>query len=90
MAAVDWLDPCARATALRSAYYTLLSGQQEVLIETRTLDAQERVQFTAANQGALLTELRAAETECAASTGAANPNRRVAITAGAIRRRWCW
>jgi hypothetical protein len=86
--AVDWSDPCARATALRNAYYQLVSGGQEQIIETRTLDAQERVQFTAADRGVLLSELRAAEAECAATTGAANPSRRFAITAGGIRR--CW
>ncbi|HYD04729.1 MAG TPA: hypothetical protein VEC60_03345 [Reyranella sp.] len=85
-AGVDWADPCARATALRSAYYTLLSGGQEVEIRTRTLDAEELVRFTPANRGELLIDLRAAEAECAALTGAPNANRRFAITAGAIRR----
>lgn len=86
--AVDWTNPCARATALRNAYYALVSGQQEQEIRTRTLDAEELVRFTAADRGVLLAEMRAAEAECAASTGATNTNRRVAITAGGIRR--CW
>lgn len=87
MAAVDWTDPCQRANALRGAYYTLLSGQQEIEIRTRTLDAEEVVRFAPADMARLEAELRAAEGECAASTGGANPNRRFALTAGS-RRRW--
>lgn len=90
MAAVDWTDPCARATALRNAYYALLSGGQEQEIRTRTLDAEETVRFAPVDIGQLTTELRAAEAQCAAATGATNPNRRFAITTGAIRRRFCW
>lgn len=77
--AVDWNDPCARAIALREAYYSLVSGQQEVVIETRTLDAMDRVQFSAPNLASLRAEMERAESECAASTGATNPNRRHAI-----------
>lgn len=87
--AVDYTDPCARAVALRGAYYALLSGQQEVEIRTRTLDAEETVRFAPADMSKLEAELRAAESECAAATGGANPNRRFAITAGS-RRKWPW
>ena len=88
MAVVDWTDPCARAAALRNAYYALISGGQEQEIRTRTLDAEEVVRFSPGNQAALLMQLRAAEAECAAKNGTANPTRRFAITAGATRR--CW
>jgi hypothetical protein len=80
--AVDWSDPCARAAALRAAYFELVSGSKETEIETRTLDAQERVRFSAADKQTLLAELRAAEAECAASTGGTNSNRRFAIGCG--------
>jgi hypothetical protein len=59
-----------------------------VEVRTRTLDAEELVRFTAANIDDLRTEMNAAQAACAATTGAANPNRRYAITAGATRR--CW
>jgi hypothetical protein len=77
--AVDWSDACARATALRTAYFELVSGTKAIEIETRTLDAQEKVRFTTADKQTLLAALRAAEAECAASTGGANTNRRFAI-----------
>ena len=86
--AVDYTDPCARAAALRDAYYRLLSGQQEVELRTRTLDAEETVRFASVNLGELLSELRAAEAACAAATGGTNTGRRFAITAGAVRRGW--
>jgi hypothetical protein len=80
MAAVDWTDPCQRANALRGAYYTLISGGQEQEIRTRTLDAEEAVRFNAANVDMLLVELTAAESECARTTGAPDPNRRFRMT----------
>lgn len=89
MATVDWTDPCARAAALRTAYYQMLGGQQEIEIRTRTLDAEELVRFAPTDLSKLESELRAAEGECAAQTGGVNPNRRFAITAGS-RRKWPW
>jgi hypothetical protein len=89
LATIDWTDPCARATALRSAYYGLLQGQQEIEIRTRTLDAEEVVRFAPTDLGKLEAELRAAEGECAVVQGSTNPNRRFAITAGS-RRKWPW
>jgi hypothetical protein len=88
-AAVDWTDSCARANALIGAYYTLLSGQQEIEIRTRTLDAEELVRFAPTDLAKLEAEMTAAQGECAAATGAPNPNRRFAITAGS-RRKWPW
>jgi hypothetical protein len=87
--AVDWTDPCARAAALRNAYYALLGGQQEIEIRTRTLDAEETVRFAPTDLGKLEAELRGAEGECALATGSVNLHRRFAITAGS-RRKWPW
>jgi len=87
MSAVDWTDPCARAEALRAAYYARISGQQEVEILTRTVESEQRVRFSEANGDALLSELRTAEAECAALGGMARPRRRFAITAGFRRSR---
>lgn len=77
---VDWTDPCAKAAALRSAYYTLISGGSEQEIRTRTLDAEEVVRFNAADKDSLLVELTAAESECARCTGQPDPNRRFRMT----------
>lgn len=80
---VDWNDPCAKAQALQSAYYALITGQQEIEIRTRTLDAEELVRFAKADLNTLVVELRAAQRDCARATGQCDPNRRFAITAGA-------
>ena len=84
--AVDWADPCARANALRGAYYTLISGGQEQEIRTRTLDAEEVVRFYPADTNKLWVELTAAEAECRRTTGAADPDRRFPITFGRLTR----
>lgn len=83
---VDWSDPCARAAALREAYFSLLSGGQEAEIRTRTLDAEEMVRFARADLNTLRSEMRRAEDECAAANGAPNPNRRFAISLNYRRR----
>lgn len=77
--AVDWSNACERFQALRSAYFSLVAGQQEVEIRTRTLDAEEMVRFNQAKLDVLRNEMRAAEAECAAVTGTPNRNRRYAI-----------
>ena len=77
---VDWTDPCARAAALRDAYYRMVSGQQETEIRTRTLDAEEMVRFGPGNLDALRNDLSAAETECLAKlAGQAVSPKRFAI-----------
>lgn len=86
MATVDWSDPCARYAALRTAYYQMLSGQQEQEIRTRTLDAEEVVRFAPTDLKTLEAEMYAAQGECVAQTGGINPNRRFAITAGSCRK----
>ena len=84
-APVNWSDPCARASALGTAYYNLLSGAQEQEIRTRTLDAEEVVRFYATNLQTLWVELVAAQRECSRQTGTPDPNRRFFIRAGS---RW--
>ena len=79
---VNWDDPCARASALQSAYYALLSGDRETEIRTRTLDVEEFVRFQAVDIEKLRIELQSAQRDCAKASGLADPNRRFAITAG--------
>lgn len=85
--AVDWTDPCARANALRGAYYALISGASESLIRTSTTEGDQEVRFARADVDRLKAELDAAEVECAKSTGAVVPRRaaRYAIRGGARR-----
>jgi hypothetical protein len=84
MADVDWSDPCARAAALRDAYYALQTGQSTVRVSTRSgLGAQE-VWFQQADASRLLADLRTAEAECAAKTGT-GAGRRFAIRGGSRR-----
>lgn len=78
--AVDWSDPCARAEALRKAYYALVSGELEQRVRVRGGDGEEDVTFNAANVELLRSELRSAEAECAAKNGTVG--RRFAIRAG--------
>ena len=83
--AVDWTDPCARAIALREAYYKLLSGEMEESIRAKGPNAEDEVKYTKANLSALLADLRAAESECAALTGDTSATRRRAFRLGARR-----
>ncbi len=63
---IDWTDPCARAQALTSAYYTLLSGSQEIEIRTRTDEAEELVKFQPGKLDDLRDEMLTAIDECEA------------------------
>lgn len=83
---VDWTNPCARAEALRSAYYGLLSGQAETLIRYRGPEGEREVRFATIDKATLVAELRAAEAECSAKTGQPSNSRRFAIRGGAMRR----
>jgi hypothetical protein len=85
--AVDWTDPCARATALRDAYYRVVSGEREIEIVTRTADAEERVRFSSVDLQALKAEWQAAEEECQRSNGVTPTPRRSAIRLGGVGRR---
>lgn len=67
--AVDWLDPCARADALRVAYFALLSGQLASSVSYMTNGVTRETRFSQTDRAALLMELKAAEHECAAMSG---------------------
>ena len=79
----DWTDPCARAAALREAYYRLLSGETEAQVRVRSGDVDQFVAFHATRIDALKAELMRAEAECAAAQG--KPPRRFAIRLGSRR-----
>lgn len=81
--AVDWTDPCARASALREAYFGLISGQVESLIRYRGPEGEREVRFPAARLEILKQELREAEDQCRLEQGGSP--RRFAIRAGARR-----
>lgn len=85
--AVDWTDPCARAIALRDAYYRALSGDQEIEIEARSGDGYEHVKFNKADLTRLEAEWKRAEDECAVKCGKTPTPRRHAMTLGARGRR---
>ncbi len=81
-APIDWTDPCARAQALTTAYYTLLSGGQEIEIRTRTDQAEELVKFQPSKLDVLQSEMQDAIDECAAkNAGRPVSAKRFAITA---------
>jgi len=85
MAVVDWTDPCARAAALREAYYSLLGGGQTIEFEYRSNETTRRVKYGTGNLTALARELARAEEECQALQGVSKP-RRYAIRGGFFRR----
>lgn len=76
--AIDWTDPCARADALRRAYYEIVAtgGAKRIRFSDR------EVWFSQAELATLKAELLAAENECAASNGGTPKRRRFAIRAG--------
>ncbi|UDL95498.1 hypothetical protein LGH83_04555 [Lichenihabitans sp. PAMC28606] len=81
---VDWTDPCARAAALTSAYYAILSGDREQRIRTRTLETETDVTFAASNVTVLRDEMIAAQNACDIANGQPDPRRRFAISAGSL------
>jgi hypothetical protein len=81
--ATDWTDPCARAAALRSAYYQLLAGETAVRVVIKGGDTLQETEFQRADASQLLAALRVAESECAAAQG--GKPRRYAIRGGAAR-----
>jgi hypothetical protein len=80
---VDWQDPCARAAALREAYYTLVQGGEQS-VRLKNGDHEEEVTYGKTDLARLASELRQAEADCAAVNGTAG--RRYAIRGGAMRR----
>ena len=85
---VDWSDPCARSAALRAAYNRLLSGEFEVEIRTRTLDAEEMVKFATPDLATLRVEMEAANAECEALNGGGTAAPRRRAIAGTYRMGW--
>lgn len=87
-AGTDWTDPCARAKALRDAYYERLSGGDAQRVRFRDGDNEQEVQSSSmlGNMTALRKELWAAEDACRASLGLPPIPRRHAIRAGSRRR----
>ena len=89
MAAVDWTDACARAAALRDAYFNLLSGAKVQTVEYQDGGVQRSVTYmsTKIDLSELRNELRAAEEECLTGVSTSTTNtKRFAIRAGALRR----
>ena len=85
--AVDWTNPCARAAALRTAYFDLIRGETESAIRQSTPEGDQEVRYSKPDVERLKRELDAAEAECAASNGAPTPvrARRFAIRGGSLR-----
>jgi hypothetical protein len=84
---VDWDDPCARAKALKAAYFERLAGGSSMRVRFRAGDNEQ--EFQSAHAGASLAELKRAwwdaEDECRASQGLSPRPRRFAIRAGSRR-----
>lgn len=75
----DWDDAAARLTALREAYFKLLTGTKETRVLFRSGDShQQEIVFNDANMKLLKEEIREAETEL-------GKRKRFAITFGARR-----
>lgn len=85
--AVDWNDPCARAEALRQAYFAALTGGQLQRVRFKHGDNEQEVAYgsSATSLAALRAEMRSAEDECRALNGLPPVNRRFAIRGGARR-----
>lgn len=88
MAVVDWTNPCAKAQALRDAYFALISGQSESLIRASTSEGDQEVRFARTDVDKLKAEMIAAEEECVRANGGTPTPRRSAIRLGAIGHRW--
>ena len=65
----DFDDPCARATALRRAYYTLVSGEKASEIEYQGNGVARRVRYSQTDLNRLFNEIKIAETQCAVVQG---------------------
>lgn len=79
MAAVDWDDPCARAAALRGAYFEIVRGQSVSLIRVAAANGQREVRYTRPELATLRIEMERAEDECRAAQGLSPRPRRFAI-----------
>lgn len=86
--AIDWDDPCARAKALRQAYFDRLAGGTAQRVRFRHGDNEQEVQTSVlqGNLAMLRQEMQRAEDECRKLNGLPPLNRRFAIVAGSRRR----
>lgn len=84
---IDWCDPCARAAALKAAYFERLHGGTSTRVRFRAGDNEQ--EWQSAHAGASLAELKRAwweaEDECRALQGLPPLRRRFAIRAGSRR-----
>jgi hypothetical protein len=79
----DWLiDPCVRAEGLRRAYLALISGQQAYEVEYLANGVTRRLRYSQADLSRLESEWRAAEHECAGTTGQRIATIRLATSKG--------
>ena len=86
--AVDWTDPCAKAAALRNAYFDLIRGAAESLIRASTTEGDQEVRFARTDVDKLKAEMIAAEEACVRANGGTPTPRRSAIRIGAIGNRF--
>jgi len=83
--AVDWTDACARAEALREAYYNLVSGAKAQQVVYQDAGQMRSVTYASSkvDLSRLLDEIKLADQECAGGT----INRtRYAMRGGSLRR----
>lgn len=85
MPAVDWSDPCARAEALRKAYFELISTGGVTLIKQKAGGGEEEARYGKTDREALRREMLTAEDECRASRGEPKAQRRFVIRGGSRR-----
>lgn len=90
--ATDWNDPCARAAALRDAYFAALTGGQLQKVRFKHGDNEQEVAYgtSVGSIAALKKEMQTAEDECRASQGLPPISRRFAIRGGARLQRGCF
>lgn len=84
---IDWDDPCARAKALRDAYYDRLGGGTAQRVRFRHGDNEQEVQTSVlqGNLSVLRREMQDAEDACRKLRGLPPLNRRFAIRGGSRR-----
>jgi len=88
MALIDWTDPCARAAALRDAYYALISGGKPIEVSYQDGGTERSVKYssTKLDMSRLWAEYRAAAEECDPTAAEADGRRRYALRGGSLRR----
>lgn len=84
---VDWSDPCARAKALKDAYFDRMAGGTSQRVRFRHGDNEQEVQTShlLGNLALLRREMNDAEDECRKLQGLPPVNRRFAIRGGSRR-----